>query len=97
MQQIASPLHASAVSPFAIAPVAAATPAAYAPIAYTPVSTAPTDRRYFSVHIHCVSENVTTLSRYHFDVHESISVISGRNFTEKVSNQKMFYFYTSPN
>jgi len=38
MQHIASPLHASTVSPFAITPVAAAGPAAYAPIAYTPVS-----------------------------------------------------------
>ena len=43
MQQITSPLHASAVSPFTITPVAAAAPAAYAPVAYTPVST-PTTR-----------------------------------------------------
>jgi len=40
MQQISSPLHASAVSPFTITPVAAAAPAAYAPLTYTPVSSA---------------------------------------------------------
>jgi len=38
MQQLSSPLHAAAVSPFTITPVAAAGPAAYAPIPYNPVS-----------------------------------------------------------
>jgi len=52
MQQIASPLHASAIGPFAIAPVAAAAPAAYAPIAYTPVSTAPANHHHHHHHLY---------------------------------------------
>jgi len=43
--------------------------------------------------IHCVSEkNVTTLSCYNFDKHESILIVFGKNVTEKVSNQKTLYF-----
>jgi len=51
-----------------------------------------------SVIIHCVSKNVTTLSCYNFDVHESMLIIFfGRNVTEKVSNKKSLYFPTSRN
>jgi len=52
---------------------------------------------YTCIFLHCVLKNVTTLSYYNFDIHESISMISGRNVTEKVSSQKMLYFSTSPN
>jgi len=47
-----------------------------------------------------VSEkNVTTLTCYKFDVwyvNKSILTIFGRNVTDKVGNEKMFYFSTSP-
>ena len=49
MQQISSPLHASAVSPFTITPVAAAAPAAYAPLTYSPVSSATCSHRLLCV------------------------------------------------
>jgi len=39
-----------------------------------------------------VSKNVTILSRYNSDIHESISVIFGVNITEKVDNQNVLYF-----
>jgi len=40
--------------------------------------------------LHTVPKNVTTLSCYNFDVHESILIIFGRNVTEKVSNNALF-------
>jgi len=42
-------------------------------------------------------KNQTTLKRYNFDVHERILTIFGRNVSEKVRNQMMLYFPTSPN
>jgi len=37
------------------------------------------------------------LSRYNSDMHESILIIFGTNITEKVSNQQVLYYPTSPN
>jgi len=48
---------------------------------------------YYSVS----AENVTTLSCYNSDIHESILIIFGTNITEKVGNQTVLYFPTSPN
>jgi len=48
------------------------------------------------VHALC-PKNVTILSRYNSDKHQSIFIIFGRNVTEKVGNQKVFYFSTVPN
>ena len=39
-----------------------------------------------------VSKNVTTLSRYNSDIHESILIIFGTNVPEKVGNQRCFIF-----
>jgi len=47
--------------------------------------------------IKMLSQKVTTLSSYNFDVYESIWTISGINITEKISNQQMLYFLTSTN
>ena len=44
--------------------------------------------------LHCL-KNVTTLSYYNFDVHESILMIFDRNVTDKVSNKKKLHFLTS--
>ena len=44
------------------------------------------------VYIHCVPKNVTTLSCYNSDIHESISTIFGTNVAEKVSNKIYFSF-----
>jgi len=38
------------------------------------------------VDLHCFRKNVTTLSRYNSETHESILIIFGTNVTEKVSN-----------
>jgi len=46
-------------------------------------------------YIYTVSQNVTTLSCYNFDIRESIWMISGINVTEKVSNQTVLNFPTS--
>jgi len=37
-------------------------------------------------------KNVTGLSYYNFDTHEPILIIFGRSDSEKVANQKLFYF-----
>jgi len=42
-------------------------------------------------------KNVTTLSRYRSNPHESILIIVGTNISEKVGNQKVLYFPTPPN
>jgi len=44
-----------------------------------------------------MSKKVTTLSCNKFDVYESILMVCGENITEKVSNQKVLYFFTSLN
>jgi len=46
---------------------------------------------------HCVSKNVTTLSRYNSNKCESVLIIFGTYVTVKVGNQKVLYFPTSPN
>jgi len=44
------------------------------------------------------SKNVTTLSRYNSDIHESVLIIFGTDVTEKAScDHKVLYFSTSPN
>jgi len=47
--------------------------------------------------LHCVQKNITTLSRCNSDVHESIFITFGTSVTEKVGNQKVLHFPTSPN
>jgi len=42
-----------------------------------------------------VSKNVTTLSCYNCDIHESVLIICGANVTEKVGNQKVLYLCKS--
>jgi len=44
-----------------------------------------------------VSKNITNLSRYNSDVHESILIIFGTSVTEKAGNQMVLYFLTSSN
>jgi len=39
--------------------------------------------------LHRVSKNVPRMACYNFDTHEHILIFSGRNVTDKVSNQKM--------
>ena len=50
-----------------------------------------------SLIIHCVSKNVPPLSCYNLYIHGSIATIFGTNVAEKVGNQNMLYFPTSPN
>ena len=50
-----------------------------------------------NAHKLCPNKNVTTLSRYNSDVHESILIIFGINVIENVDNQKVLYFPSSPN
>jgi len=47
--------------------------------------------------IHCVSKNVPPLACYSFDAHEWILIFFGRNVTDKVGDQKTFYYATSNN
>ena len=57
---------------------------------------------FFTVHytdicnIHCVSKNVPPYTCYNLYVHGSIATIFGKNVAEKVGNQNVFYFPTSP-
>jgi len=44
-----------------------------------------------------VLHSVYTLSHYSSDTHESILIMFGINFPEKVGNQQVFHFPTSPN
>jgi len=48
-------------------------------------------------YIHRVSKNVPPLTCYNCDVHGSIMIIFGISVTEKVGNQNVLYFPTSPN
>jgi len=48
--------------------------------------------RWATVSILC-PKNVTTLSHYNSDTHESILIIFGTNVTEKVGNQKIFFIF----
>jgi len=47
--------------------------------------------------IHCVSKNVPPLTFYNLYIHGSIATIFGTNVAEKVGNQNILYFLTSPN
>ena len=42
-------------------------------------------------------KNVPPLTSYNLDTHGSIAIIFGTNVTEKVGNQNLLYFLTSPN
>jgi len=42
-------------------------------------------------------KNVTVLSHYNSNTHESILIIFNINVAEKMHNQKVLYFPTSPN
>jgi len=48
-------------------------------------------------HIHCVSKNVPPLTCYNLYIHGSIATIFGKNVAEKVGNENVLYFPTSPN
>ena len=50
----------------------------------------------FILHLHCVPKNFTNLSCYKFDIAESMLTIFSTNVTEKVGNQKLLHFPTSP-
>ena len=45
----------------------------------------------------CVKKNMPDVFSYNSRKHYRIFIIFGRNITEKVGNQKMLYFPTSPN
>jgi len=45
----------------------------------------------------CPNKNVTTLFLYNSDIQELILIVFGTNVTEKVGNQRVLYFPTSPN
>jgi len=47
--------------------------------------------------LHCVSKNVPPLTCYIRDKHGSITMIFGKNITEKVGNQSVLYVPTSSN
>ena len=47
-------------------------------------------------HLHCVSKNIPDVFSYNSRKHCRVFIRFGRNITEKVSNQKMLYFSTSP-
>jgi len=47
--------------------------------------------------IYIVSKKIPDVFSYNSQKHCRIFTIFGRNVTEKVSNQKMLYFSTSPN
>jgi len=48
-------------------------------------------------HLNRVSKNVPPLICYNLDVHGSITIIFDTSVTEKVGNQNLLYFITSPN
>ena len=45
----------------------------------------------------CLKKNVRPLTCYNLDIHGSIMIIFGTSVTEKVGNQNVYYFPTSPN
>jgi len=47
--------------------------------------------------LHCVSKNVPPLTCYNLYIHRSIATIFGKNVAEKVGNENILYFPTSPN
>jgi len=49
------------------------------------------------MNVHRVSKNVPPLTCYRLDIHGSITIIFGTSGTEKVDNQNVLYFPTSPN
>jgi len=46
--------------------------------------------------LHCVSKNVPPLTCHNLDIHDPITIFFGRSFTQKVRNQAMLCFPTSP-
>ena len=50
-----------------------------------------------SVITHCVSKNDTDVAHYNFDIHQSISVIFGRDVAERACYQMVICYPTSPN
>jgi len=53
---------------------------------------------YFNclLQIHHVSKNIPPLTCYNLDIHNPMMIIFGRSVTEKVRNQVMLCFPTSP-
>jgi len=49
------------------------------------------------IQVQRVSKNVPPLTCYNLDMHGSITIIFGKSVTEKVGNQSVLYFPTSPN
>jgi len=47
--------------------------------------------------VHCVSKHIPDVFSYNSRKHCRIFLLFGRHITEKVRNQKMLYFSTSPN
>ena len=47
--------------------------------------------------LHPVSKNVPPLTCYNLGTHVSIAIIFGTSVTEKIGNQNVLYFLTSPN
>ena len=45
----------------------------------------------------CLKKTVPPLACYNLDIHSSITIIFGTSVTEKVGNQNLLYFPTSPN
>ena len=56
-----------------------------------------TDTRTRVTNIHRVSKNVPPLTCYNLDIHCSITIICGTSVTDKVRNQNVLCFPTSPN
>jgi len=50
----------------------------------------------FSLHLHRVSKNVPPSTSYNLDIHDPITMIFGRNVTEKVRNHIMLCFPPHP-
>ena len=51
-----------------------------------------------NTHVHCVSKKRPTFTTcYNFYIHSSIVTIFGINVAEKVGNQNVLYFPTTPN
>ena len=48
------------------------------------------------IFLYCVSRNVPPLTCHNFDVHEPMTIIFGGSVAEKVRNQMMLGFLTSP-
>jgi len=51
----------------------------------------------FSIYTPCLKKRPTFTTCYNFYIHSSIATIFGTNVAEKVGNQNVLYFPTSPN